>query len=100
MDPLITNGVDPALLRVLDKRGDEREQVPRRKRNPSPGRLSNTADKATWEIQDEPDSNASEEGGRGGLATDEGMKTGEGMKEEEIEETGSESPEHALDDLA
>ncbi|HKM46321.1 MAG TPA: hypothetical protein VJX69_01970 [Terriglobales bacterium] len=32
MDPLITNGVDPALLRVLEKRGDERESVPRRKR--------------------------------------------------------------------
>ena len=25
MDPLITNGIDPALLRVLDKRGDERD---------------------------------------------------------------------------
>ena len=32
MDPLITNGIDPALLRVLDKRGDERDPVPRRKR--------------------------------------------------------------------
>ncbi len=32
MDPLITNGIDPALLRVLEKRGDERESAPRRKR--------------------------------------------------------------------
>ncbi len=32
MDPLITNGIDPALLRVLEKRGEERDPVPRRKR--------------------------------------------------------------------
>jgi len=32
MDPLITNGIDPALLRVLEKRGDEREAAPRRRR--------------------------------------------------------------------
>jgi len=32
MDPLITNGIDPALLRVLEKRGDEREPATRRKR--------------------------------------------------------------------
>jgi len=32
MDPLITNGIDPALLRVLEKRGQERDPVPRRKR--------------------------------------------------------------------
>jgi hypothetical protein len=32
MDPLITNGIDPVLLTVLEKRGDEREVVPRRKR--------------------------------------------------------------------
>jgi len=49
MDPLITNGIDPALLRVLEKRGDEREAAPRRRRpavpektvaeenNPEPG---------------------------------------------------------------
>ena len=36
MDPLITNGVDPALLRVLEKHGRERDpEVPRR-RAPSP----------------------------------------------------------------
>ncbi len=38
MDPLITNGIDPALLRVLEKRGDTREAVPRRRRPPGPGK--------------------------------------------------------------
>ena len=32
MDPLLTNGIDPALLRVLDKRGQERDAAARRKR--------------------------------------------------------------------
>lgn len=34
MDPLITNGIDPALLQVLEKRGREfdRNPAPRRKR--------------------------------------------------------------------
>jgi len=32
MDPLITNGVDPALLRTLEKRGHERDAGARRKR--------------------------------------------------------------------
>jgi len=35
MDPLIGNGIDPALLRVLDKRGQERDRELRRKR-PAP----------------------------------------------------------------
>jgi hypothetical protein len=38
MDPLITNGIDPALLRVLEKRGDTREAAPRRRRPPVPGK--------------------------------------------------------------
>jgi hypothetical protein len=38
MDPLITNGIDPALLRVLEKRGDTREAAPRRRRPPGPGK--------------------------------------------------------------
>ncbi|HVM94658.1 MAG TPA: hypothetical protein VMT67_17680 [Terriglobales bacterium] len=37
MDPLITNGVDPGLLRVIDKRGQERDREPRRKRVPASG---------------------------------------------------------------
>ena len=32
MDPLITNGIDPALLRILEKRGQERDPMPRRRR--------------------------------------------------------------------
>ncbi len=36
MDPLITNGVDPALMRVLEKRGQERDLGQRRRRTPTP----------------------------------------------------------------
>lgn len=36
MDPLITNGIDPALLRVLEKRGEERDPQMRRRRAASP----------------------------------------------------------------
>ena len=32
MDPLITNGIDPALLRVIEKRGHERDPGGRRRR--------------------------------------------------------------------
>jgi len=35
MDPLITNGIDPALLRVLEKRGHERDAQMRRRRVPA-----------------------------------------------------------------
>jgi len=35
MDPLITNGVDPGLLRVVDKRGHERDRQLQRKRAPA-----------------------------------------------------------------
>ncbi len=36
MDPLLTNGIDPALLRVLEKRGNDREPLPARRRPSSP----------------------------------------------------------------
>jgi len=36
MDPLITNGIDPALLRVVEKRGATRDAFPQRKRSPVP----------------------------------------------------------------
>ncbi len=36
MDPLLTNGIDPALLRVLEKRGNDREPPPARRRATSP----------------------------------------------------------------
>jgi len=32
VDPLLTNGIDPSLLRVIEKRGSEREGAPRRRR--------------------------------------------------------------------
>jgi hypothetical protein len=35
VEPLITNRLDPALLRVIEKRGSEHE-LPRRRRRPSP----------------------------------------------------------------
>jgi hypothetical protein len=35
MDPLITNGVDPALLRVVEKRGQEHDLARPRKRVPA-----------------------------------------------------------------
>jgi hypothetical protein len=35
MDPLITNGIDPGLLRVIEKRGQERDREVRRKRPPA-----------------------------------------------------------------
>jgi hypothetical protein len=34
MDPLITNGIEPVMLRGLEKRGNERDPLPRRKRPP------------------------------------------------------------------
>jgi len=37
MDPLITNGIDPGLLRVIERRGQERDREVRRKRqDPKP----------------------------------------------------------------
>ena len=36
MEPLITNGIDPALLRVIEKRGQERDSMPRRRRHADP----------------------------------------------------------------
>jgi hypothetical protein len=52
VDPLITNAIDPALLRVLDKRGDERAPAPRRKRPAVPEKTVEEA--AEEEKKDEP----------------------------------------------
>ncbi len=54
MDPLITNGIDPALLRVLDKRGQERDQAQRRRR---PAAVPDSLPEEANENQ-EPDTNA------------------------------------------
>lgn len=46
MDPLITNGIDPALLQVQERRGREcdRDPAPRRKRPAVPESASAAAD--------------------------------------------------------
>jgi hypothetical protein len=49
MDPLITNGIDASLTRVLEKRGKERDAAPRRKRPPV------TETPAEQELEQEPD---------------------------------------------
>jgi hypothetical protein len=36
VDPLLTNGIDPSLLRVIEKRGSERDATPRRRRAAAP----------------------------------------------------------------
>ena len=53
MDPLITNGIDPALLRVLEKRGQEREAVSRRKRPASPRKPGEEEENVAEENQKE-----------------------------------------------
>ncbi len=39
MDPLITNGIDPALLRVVEKRGHDGDPQPRRRRPAAPEKI-------------------------------------------------------------
>lgn len=39
MDPLLTNGIDPSLVRVVEKRGSEREATPRRRRTAAPEKV-------------------------------------------------------------
>jgi hypothetical protein len=53
MDPLITNGIDPALMRVVEKRGYERDNAPRRKRPAVP-------EKDEQELEQEPNADAPE----------------------------------------
>jgi hypothetical protein len=48
VDPLRTNRLDPALLRVVEKRGNERETTPRRRRPAVP-------EKTAEEKGEEPD---------------------------------------------
>jgi hypothetical protein len=38
MNPLITNGIEPALLRGMEKQGEERDRDPRRKRRAVPAK--------------------------------------------------------------
>ncbi len=76
MDPLITNAVDPALIRVFEKRGAAGEAPPRRKPVRPVGRLPITAE----------DRAADTEAGE--------------AAEEAAEDASSGEPNHALDDLA
>jgi hypothetical protein len=43
MDPLITNATDPALLRVVEKRGHDRERFAQPKRAPNPAQENEAA---------------------------------------------------------
>jgi hypothetical protein len=55
MDPLITNGIDSALVRIVEKRGQERDPLPQRKRpaaTEKPDEVENSDD----ENKVEPDS--------------------------------------------
>jgi hypothetical protein len=73
MDPLITNGIDAALLRVPEQRGQERDrdQAPRRKRPVRPEKTVEEGD----ENNQEP-----------------GVDT--------PNDTPNDAPKHTLDDLA
>jgi hypothetical protein len=44
VDPLITNGIDPALLRVAEKRGQGRDQETSRRRMPVSESTSSESD--------------------------------------------------------
>ena len=44
MDPLLTNGIDPSLLRVIEKRGSERDATPRRRRAAVPEKAAKEQD--------------------------------------------------------
>lgn len=61
MDPLLTNGIDPVLLRGLDKRGDPRDSLSRRKRLAAPEKSAEEDEEAVNEENKlEPDPDAPE----------------------------------------
>ena len=45
MDPLLTNRIDPSLMRVIEKRGGERDATPRRRRAAAPERAAKDEEK-------------------------------------------------------
>ena len=45
MDPLLTNRIDPSLMRVIEKRGGERDAAPRRRRAAAPERAAEDEEK-------------------------------------------------------
>ena len=55
MDPLLTNRVDPTLLRVIEKRGGDYEPPPRRRRPAAPEKPAaeeNSAEPTAHKIDD------------------------------------------------
>lgn len=53
MDPLLTNGIDPSLLRVIEKRGSERDATPRRRRTAAPEKA--VKDERRDEVEENPE---------------------------------------------
>jgi hypothetical protein len=49
MGPLLTNGIDPVLPHGLDKRGDPRDSLPRRKRLAAPEKSAEEDEKTVYE---------------------------------------------------
>jgi len=45
VDPLLTNRLDPALLRVLEKRGNEHDAPPKRRRPAAPEKVTEEPEK-------------------------------------------------------
>ena len=45
MDPLLTNGIDASLLRVIEKRNNERDAMPRRRRTAAVEKAINNDEK-------------------------------------------------------
>jgi hypothetical protein len=52
MDPLITNGIDPALMRITEKRGHERDDGRPRRRPSAPAKPESGEDDADGELED------------------------------------------------
>jgi len=52
MDPLISNGIDPALLRVIEKRSHERDPQMRRRRAPTSA--GETEENGAESVEDSP----------------------------------------------
>jgi hypothetical protein len=55
VEPLITNRLDPALLRVMEKRGNEHDATPRRRRPATPPKdddLEENTEPDTHELDD------------------------------------------------
>ena len=54
MDPLVTNGIDPSLLRVIEKRGGERDAAPRRRRMAAPEKAAKNEEEENGENPETP----------------------------------------------